>query len=277
MKQHIFVVILLAASAWGLSVARTEGAATYHQLQTYEDVYYLPSAQALRWISLGHRQALADLIWIRALIYFGDEVKHKGRVAHVFRYGDTIVRLDPSFREVYAWVSRTSIYHHGKVTAGLVKRAIAFVRRGVRRFPNDGELAWELGATLAYELAPLMEATPEKTKIREEALGHLITAARLGAGPPWLTMFNATQLSKLGKQEQAVRHLSEMYSATRDPAVKESIAARIAMLQSDAQMEAMRLSVARIEEERRARLPFVPLDLYLLVRDPDAHADAWTP
>jgi len=52
----------------------------YLSMQAYEDIYYLPPPKWLQVMSLGHRRAVADLIWLRALIYFGDEFVNRGAV-----------------------------------------------------------------------------------------------------------------------------------------------------------------------------------------------------
>ena len=45
--------------------------------------------------SLGHREALAGLIWLRALVYFGDELQHRGEVAAPLRLHRRDARARP--------------------------------------------------------------------------------------------------------------------------------------------------------------------------------------
>jgi hypothetical protein len=128
----------------------------YLETQTYEDIYYLPPPEWLQVMSLGHRRALADLIWLRALIYFGDEFESGGAVKHVFNYGDSMLALDPDFRRVYRWVGVAAVYTPTGSPLEFIERSIDVLRRGAERFPNDGELAWDVAATITYELLPAL-------------------------------------------------------------------------------------------------------------------------
>src|SRR5262245_51129266 len=123
---------------------RTTGQERFLKTQTYEDVYYLPPPENLKLFSLGHRAALADLIWMKALVYFGDELHHRGNAANLFRYADAILALDDHFARAYRWVASAAIYRTGHVTVDDVYKAIRYLERAVRIFPDDGEIAWDL-------------------------------------------------------------------------------------------------------------------------------------
>ena len=151
---RIVGVILLLAIVSGVWSLRGRAMQHYLAMQTYEDIYYLPPPEWLQVMSLGHRQALADLIWLRALIYFGDEFIHKGAVKHVFNYGESMLALDPDFRRVYRWVGVAGVYTPLGSSTEVMERSIDVLRRGVERFPDDGDLAWDAGATITYELLP---------------------------------------------------------------------------------------------------------------------------
>jgi hypothetical protein len=148
------------------------------------------------------------------------------------------------------------------------------LERAVAKWPEDGELAWELGATLSYELAPLLEG---EEKERAQLLGaeHLAAAARLGAGPEWLVFTNATMLRRLGHTEQAIRHLEEMYSVVRDPETRAQIETEIAVLRSAAAAEALREAVREFEEARRREYPYLDDGLYLHVGPRFREGQSW--
>ena len=172
----------------------------YLETQTYEDIYYLPPPEWLQVMSLGHRRALADLIWLRALIYFGDEFESGGAVKHVFNYGDSMLALDPDFRRVYRWVGVAAVYTPTGSPLEFIERSIDVLRRGAERFPNDGQLAWDVAATITYELLPrLPKDDPSRERLEAEGSDYMVAAARLGAGPDWLVLTNATSLRKLGE------------------------------------------------------------------------------
>jgi hypothetical protein len=245
--------------------SRTHAFGHYLRTQTYEDIYYLPPPWTLQLVSLGHKQALADLIWLRSLIYYGDELSHRSNVKHLYQYGDAMLSLDPDFKKVYHWVATASLYRTGTVTLRDSERAIEYLERGVRRFPDDCELAWDLGAHYTYELPPMLESPDARERSRQRGLPHLQVAARLGCGPTWLVLGNATHLLKQGQREQAIRQLTEVYSTISDPSVKEQIELRIAQLQGEANAEAFRRSWAELEAGRQRDFPYVDAGLYLLL------------
>lgn len=261
----LLTFLCLCVAVVGMRALRLRSMAHYLGTQRYEDIYYLPPPAWLEVFSLGHREALAGLVWARALVYFGEEVRHQGEVRHVFDYAEAIVTLDPDFRAAYAWVGSAAIYRTGSVTEADVRRAISYLERGARRFPNDGQLAWNLGATYAYELPPLLADERAREEAKRIGTEHLEVAARLGAGPPWLVLANASQLRRLGQTEQAIRHLEEMYSTVRDPETRDQIEAQLGALRSQAYAEALRRTVEELEQRRRRDFPYVGPDLFLLL------------
>jgi len=230
--------------------------------QRYEDVYYVPPPEWLPVLSLGFDRALADLLWIRALLYFGEEIQHRGDVEHAFDYTDAVLALDPGFKRVYRWIGMASMYRPQAVTVDDIRRGIDYLERAVVRFPEDGELAWDLGASLFHELGPHLEGA-EKAEVRRKGLTHMQAAARMGAGPPWLVLANANQLLELGETEQAIRHLEEMYLSVSEPELRENIAAQLSRLRSEARAEALRGTVADLEARRERDFPYVPPGLFL--------------
>lgn len=267
MRAVALVVLLsLVGGIWSL---RTRAMEHYLDTQTYEDIYYLPPPDWLEVMSLGYRRALADLIWLRALIYFGDEFENQGAVKHVFNYGDSMLALDPDFRRVYRWVGVAGVYTPTGSPPEFIGRAVDVLRRGVERFPDDGELAWDAGATIIYELLPnLPKDDPSRARLEAEGNEHMLAAARLGAGPSWLVLTNATSLRKLGEKERELRHLEEMYAIVRDQSVKAQIEARLSQLRDEAYAEAFRRANEEFEQRRREEFPYLPPTLYFFVADP---------
>jgi len=251
----------------GARALRLSAVAQRDATETYEDIYYLPPPAWLPAFSLGHREALADLIWMRSLIYFGEEFRERGELRHVFEYGEAMLTLDPDFRRVYRWIGMAGIYHPTAATEADTRRSVSFLERGVARFPDDGELAWDLGATEMYEFAPMLHDGPEKDALKLQATEHMMTAARLGAGPAWLVLANATQLKRLGQLEQAARHLEEMYSTVRDPDMRSQIGTQIAAIRGRSEAEALERAMRELDQAHRRDYPYLSLGLYLLVRD----------
>lgn len=233
--------------------------------QQYEDVYYLPPASWLRPMSLGYSAAGADLLWMRTLLYFGDELGHRGQTANIFNYIDAILELDPEFKAAYRWASTAGIYHSGTIRASDGYRVVEYLERAVKKWPDDGDLAWDLGATLRFELAPMVDDPAEKRRLHEAAMEPLATAARLGAGPPWLASLNAQLLSRLGRNEQAIRHLEEMYDAVSDPVEKDQLRLQLIKLRSESHATAFQAANDELTQSRQRNYPYLSSNQFLLV------------
>ncbi|MCB9591517.1 MAG: hypothetical protein H6719_02185 [Sandaracinaceae bacterium] len=267
-REQLTLYVLIGAIVvlpLGLDRLRARAHHEWSEAQAYEDVYYLPPNEWLRAFSLGWNEALADLIWMRALVYYGDEMVHHGDVEFVFRYGEAIESLDPDFVAVYRWVGTAGLYRPQAITVDDVNRTVEFMERGARRHPDDGQLAWDLGAVLAYELPPMLEDVEAGNRARERALPFLLRASRLGAAPEWAALSNAALMGRIGRTDQAARHLEEMYAQTDDPATRERMATRIRQLQDQAHAEAFLAAMEQLEDRRRRTFPYAPPSFLLLL------------
>ena len=66
---------------------------------------------------------------------------------HISKYKNVeyhVVRLDPDFLRAYRWVGMAGMYRPTGVGPDEVRRSIEYLKRGFARFPESGELAWEL-------------------------------------------------------------------------------------------------------------------------------------
>jgi hypothetical protein len=264
-RTLIAALLLVLPAGYVADQFRIRAQDHYRVTQKYEALYYLPPADYLRLAALSHREALADFIWLKAVIYFGQELVHRGSVENLYRYTDAMLALDPYFKRVYHWVAGCALYRTGEIGESDARKAIAYLERGMRLFPDDGELAWDLGATYMYELVPMVSSPAEKAKARERGLGYLELASLRGAGPAWLGLQAAAQLSKLGKTENAIRHLQDIHAITDDPQLKAQIEQRIAQLRSAAYAEALRRATEELEAARRRDFPYADTTLYLLL------------
>jgi tetratricopeptide (TPR) repeat protein len=246
-------------------VLRLSAFAQHKAGQHYEDVYYLPNASFLPVLSLGFRQALADLIWCKSLIYFGEELSHRGHVEYVFAYTDAVLALDPSYRSAYIWIATAAIYRPVAVSMDNGLRAARYLERATQRWPDDGELQWDYGSVLRFELAPLERDRAKKRALLERAAPHLAAAARLGAGPPWLALNNAELLSKLGRTEQAIHQLEELHGIVQDDATKHEIEQKLHHLRAETYLQAAQVAEQDFEQARVRSYPYLSPSLFMLV------------
>ncbi|MEM7608643.1 MAG: hypothetical protein AAF411_25085 [Myxococcota bacterium] len=256
--------LLSALVLFGIRAFRVAAMDGYLETRSYEAIYYLPPPTWLEAFSLGHRRALADLIWMKGLVYVGDEFRESGGMDNVFRYADAMITLDPDFRRAYAWTGVAGLYRPVETTREDVDRTLEFLRAGVARFPNDGEMHWDLGTTIQYELVRLLEGE-ERDAAEAEATRHMTIALRFGAGPTYIALTNATRLIRQGELSAAIRHLEEVYPLVDDDVLREDIRARLTALRGEAAAESVSLDRREFEERWRADYPWLPASFYAIV------------
>jgi hypothetical protein len=259
--------LALIASLGMLAATMLRGSARHHAeaSQTYEDIYYLPPAQWLSVMSLGHDSALADLLWIRSLIYVGDEYGHRGAMRYVFDCTDAVLTLDPDFEAGYHWIASAGLYQPADITRDELLRTIAILERGVARLPESGQLHWDLGATLAFESGPFAENEAEAEDWRLRGIEHLMAATRLNAAPPWMVLSSSSMLARVGASARAVEHLEEMYAAVSDPELRQTIAERIGAIRGESHAAAFVEQAEALEDARLHELPYCHPDMYFLL------------
>jgi hypothetical protein len=270
------VLSLGLAALFGAEWCRSRAQLYFAQTQQYDAVYYLPPDDYLIVGSLGYRAAVADLIWMKALVYYGEELGQHGDVQHLYRYGDAMIALDPDFKRVYRWIASCSLYRTGNVTAADARTAIRYLEVAARRFPDDGELAWDLGANYVYELVPMLPQGEEREAVKKKGLEFLEAAVARNAGPEWLVLQTSSAMAALGRTEQAIRHLEDVYATASDPSVKQSIEYKLAQLRTASYAEALRRSHEDFIAAHKRDFPYLSPTLYILVGSrPACGGDAW--
>lgn len=252
-------VCVLAVTMWMHAVTTVRRAG----FSTEEDLLYLPNAELLRVLSLGHRELLADLVWIRAVVYAGGTLAKRGKMVWLDRYLDTIMTLDPRFRKPYQWAGVITMYNGHTITNEMVMQSNHYLEKAVDRFPDDWEFPFMLGANYLHELRT--QDPKERALWDARAANYIERAALLQGGPPWLPILAATLTSKQGKLDLAVRHLEAALASTDDDNARQGIRNKLANLKGYAQAEAFEQERSSIVSKWKASLPYTPFNFYVLV------------
>jgi hypothetical protein len=256
------VLLLLA----GAALAEDHALARRAQFPASEDALYLPRASALRAMLLGHGEAAADLVYIRAIVYFDTQLREKGEHHWLENYLDTITELDPKWRMPYRWAGVAAMYNGKPITNQMVELSSHFLELGARQFPDDWELPFMLGCNYLFELHTSdPQQRDEWRRIGGEWIRH---AADVGGAPSWVPLLSATIMRQEGQDEAAVHHLEEVYVSTQDEGTRQQVRNELLALHS-------RLDLEREGRERRAfelawrrTLPYASQDLFVAVGAP---------
>jgi hypothetical protein len=230
-----------------------------------QDVLYLPPAQHLGPMSLGYREALADLIWIRAVIFAGDRVGATN-YAWIMEYLEAIYSLAPGFRRPYAWGGVAFIYTGQNVDRAMVDRAMALYERALFYFPEDHELLFAAGMLLTRDVQSLPGYTDaERAAAMEKGAAHIRKAAAFGA-PPLVRELAATLVSQGGADQLAIQFLETQLMQTEDEGHRRLLRQKLEAAIGESELESLERTRDAFEAERKAERPYVPPDLYVLIR-----------
>lgn len=273
--SRVLPVLLLLISFAGTLELRSSAAAHLTATRSYDPRSFVPHPEVLPVLSLGYDRALADLLWMRALVYLGEEFEHRESAKSVFDHTDAILALDPDFKAAYWWIGVTGTYRAGEVTTDDYLRTLDYLRRAAERFPDDPEVRWDLGAMMVYDQPrELREGQPELSeRIELEGLEHVEYAAVHDAAPPWVLFTATTKRYQLGQTEQALTRLRELVGLVEDPDIRQGLEQRILQLQTESAGLLRDAELEHLERRHRATYPWVPLGLWILVDDPAADPD----
>ena len=271
-------LILGIALFCGAILARSSTAQIYDQILTDEDRYYLPPATWLRAFSIGYNEAAADVFWATTLVYFGGKENWIKRGAsaggqddtavHTVNYLDLVTSLDPRFRGAYRSGGRLTLYHQGRITRQSVEMAIALLEKGLVNFPDDGEIAFNLGFLHYYEMIPYLpgpNSSPQKKRSRQKGVAILRRAAHMNSAPPYSSILSSTLMIKEGLDNLVVEHLKAMLIHETSPSIRRSLEAQLFREIGKAADRDIK-HTRELHSEWKREIPYVPFDLFLLTR-----------
>jgi len=164
--------------AWGVALALGTGmfqvaawsARALPRPSSLEELAYYPSGEHLERVTFGHREAAADLAWLRAVQYYGAHRttdNHFHHLAHVF---EILTSLAPHFRSPYIF-GAFSLAQEGFDFPSAEKLLL----KGIANNPTD--------PYLAFEMAFLYYVKPGGRDL-ERAAEYFERSARLPGGYP---------------------------------------------------------------------------------------------
>jgi hypothetical protein len=229
---------------------------------TYDEPY-APSPSMAPYVSLGQRELLADLLWIRTLGYFGKRNDTADGVAALI---EATQAADPHFARVYTDGPHLMMSaHHGLASSHFV-RAAELAERGLAYYPEDYEIA-DLAGTIYSARIPTDDSA-QKRAWREHGAMLIERALRMPGASAEDATYAAYLRTTLGEHERAVRELKETALITNDRASRREIAEKLAELE---QRDANELEVALADEKKafeaawQAERPELPATMYVIV------------
>lgn len=104
------------------------------------EVMYLPSVECMKMISLGYRNLSSDLLWFKAVQYYGGYVLAQNGIRLFSHLVELITELDPNFIGAYKLSALVITEDLDQYNEG-----VRLMEKGVRNNPEDFWLTYELG------------------------------------------------------------------------------------------------------------------------------------
>ncbi len=238
-----------------------------------EDLLYLPSSQHLSLMSVGYREALADLIWIRAVIFAGSAL---GRENYdwVRSYLRVVNELVPTFRRPYAWGGVVVIYNGKAIGGDMVRTAIEIYREGLARFPEDHEMLFALAMILSRDVTEEAGFSAEEVNEAKREATELVRRAAAFGAPPLVRQLAATLVTQGSVDELTIQFLESQLLATEDPDYQRVLRQKLSEIVGERRFEHVVELRRSFYAERNAAYPYLDDVVYAIVRDEAARAPA---
>jgi hypothetical protein len=224
---------------------------------------FAPAPDVAPYVALGHRELLADMLWIRALVYLGSGHDTADGVAALVEGAQA---ADPYFQRIYTDGVHLMLSAHHGLEPSHALRAAQLAELGTTYFPQDFDITDLAGTVYSVRLSSKDPALQRAW--REKGASLLERALRLPGATAEDASAAATLRTTLGEHERAVRELSELVLITNDPTEKHDMIEKLAELEKrDATAIEIALDDARTAFEQAwfGARPELPETMFVIV------------
>lgn len=204
-RSHLSSVLLIAAilvlaPLTHLAHRHTNAYRPAHDLQ--DRILYLPSGDSLSRATLGLHGVVADLLWIRAVLYFGEH--HGQRPAEewylwLYHMIDLVTDLDPHF---------TAPYKYGglmlRISDDWSDASSLLMAKGMRHNPNEWYFPFTISMNYYFD-----------GNVDDAAI-YAQRAASMPGAPFYLPNLAASMLNESDQEEVALQFLLQEYEDAPD-------------------------------------------------------------
>ncbi len=181
-------------------------------------ILYIPSGAFVKQTALGFDQAWADLLWIRTIGYYADEMTLEGKFTYLYHMLDIITTLDPRWLYPYLFGGITL-----SLDLGRPDLANKLLRKAIPAHP----IVWKIPFLIGFNAYFGMGEAGTAARYIEQA-------SRLPGAPTYLAGFASRLYAKGGSRENALRILREVIEQTEDPVLRKRLIKRYRQIRSGA-------------------------------------------
>lgn len=224
---------------------------------------FTPTPERAPLVSLGYREAAADVLFVRLRAYFGAYYGTKADA--IASLGEAIIALDPRFHRAYEYSANAMTVVPG-ADQTILERAVALLERGIAEFPKDWSLPMLAGQLYIQDLKT---TDPAQRRAWDERGTLLVESAiRKPGAPQQLAIWAAHLRTKLGEHERAAQGIRELLLTTPNQRLRAALLQRLAEIEeADSAELAGEVLGARRAFERAwlSERPSVNASLYIVL------------
>ena len=255
----VVALVAMSTMAWvGTRSARLDlryQEAMLDRAEAAETSYIAPPA-VLKVMGLGHQSFVADVLFLRANMYFVNHLFGDRIFTWLDLYLDAILALDPDNPTVYEWASQ-AVKFGQLITNESLERSNDYARRGIERFPDHWRFYFDIGFNYQIEWQPADDE--ERQRMRDKALPYFSIAAMLPNSrmdPNFLTEMHLQR----NDVEMALFHAYNRYWEANERE-KEALRGRIGRYESHAAANGLEA----IEARWKTSYSYMPMRLFELI------------
>lgn len=176
------------------------------------DIRYIPTPNMMRFLSIGYKEFFADLYWIEALNYFGENLIKKTKkqslmaalkntkrdqsMDYLIQYADVILALDPYFIYFYEWSSTIFIYSWMQSTKESTDKSNYYGNQGIINLAKIYRYPFPIIEKIAFNLAI-------ETKEYDKAAAYFMFLSRVSSEKRDSALIAGTYYDSIGQSEKA--------------------------------------------------------------------------
>jgi len=205
------LIIFLGVGLLGLRELRELRTTDLKDEAQTSEVLYLPNGKALKFISFGYQNVLANVLWFNAISYFGKHYRSDQNYLWLFHMADLVTTLDPKAIFAYEFTSTMLSWEAGKPD-----QAVALLSKAIDSHPQNWKLWYIRGFTFMYFLHE-----PENAK------KDFLKASELPGAHPLVARLASKVLAMQDSPEVAADFLKGALLTVRDPIARSALEERL--------------------------------------------------
>jgi hypothetical protein len=249
------------------------------------DLFYLPSATIIKAASFDYENLVADLIWVKTIIYFSDQFTSRNDFEHLEILLNIVTDLDPRFEKAYIWGGTSFIYNGKFITADSINKSNKLLLKGWD-FYNQSLVKWRISDD--FWRIPFSIGFNYWAELKDKVTGaqYIKEAAKFPGIPDYMRTLSSTLLRKSGKLEEALDVLQEQLeieklqynlNLTENSQMRDNLIGQIKNLYTQAASKNLKLEdfftrqslLQHIYEDYRQDFNYLSFNFYQLIYSPE--------